>query len=404
MFPELGVRRALLLQGPMGPFFWRLAHDMRAKGIEVTKVNLNAGDALFYPSGAIAYRGTLQAWPDKVRELIRSRSIDAVFVFGDGRPYHRKAIEVAEELGVEVFVFEEGYLRPDYITLERGGVNGYSRMPKDPEFFRTYAQNSELKLEKPVSVGPTFRYAAWYSTLYSLALTLGFVLYPRYRHHRPLNAWVEAFRWVRGGIRKLIYKVRERGVLEGLVQHHDKKYFLVALQVHQDFQLQHSRFRSVPEFIEEVVASFAAHAPKDNLLVIKHHPMDRAYVDYRGIIARLTAQHGLAGRVLYVHDLHLPTLLRHSRGAVMINSTVGISALVYDTPVKILGAAIYDMEGLTYQGSLEEFWRTPGEVDARTFQCFRRYLSERNQANGTFYRALDRLPGATGLGWFPRPG
>src|SRR5690606_12515647 len=136
--------------------------------------NRNAGGGLFYPRDALAYRGTLQDWPAKVRELIRERAIDGVFVFGDGRAYHRKAIAVAEELGVRVFVFEEGYLRPDYITLERGGVTAYSRMPKDPEFFRDFAKNTDLKLEKPVPVGPTFRYAAWYSTLYSLALTLGF--------------------------------------------------------------------------------------------------------------------------------------------------------------------------------------------------------------------------------------
>lgn len=385
MYPDFGVRRALLLQGPMGPFFWRFAGDLRASGVEVIKVNLNAGDGLFYPRDAIAYRGTLRDWPNKVRELIRAHAIDGIFVFGDGRPYHRKAIEVAEELGIEVFVFEEGYLRPDYITLERGGVNGYSRMPKDPEFFRAYAKNVDFKPEKPVSVGPTFRYAAWYSTLYSVALTFGFWLYPRYRHHRPLNAWAEAYRWVLSGIRKLIYKIRERGVIERLIEHHDQKYFLVALQVHQDFQLHHSRFRSVPEFIEEVVASFAAYAPKNNLLVIKHHPMDRAYAEYSGLLRKLSAQHGLRDRLIYVHDLHLPTLLRHARGAVMINSTVGLTSIQYGTPVKILGAAVYDVAGLTCQETLAEFWKDPGAIDVELFRGFRNYLLSINQVNGSFY-------------------
>jgi capsule polysaccharide modification protein KpsS len=401
MFPELGVKRALLLQGPMGPFFQRFARDLRDAGIEVTKVNLNAGDALFYPRGALAYRGTPERWPDFLGGLIRARGIDGIFVFGDGRPYHRQAIELARRLGVAVFVFEEGYLRPDYITLERDGVNGYSQMPKDPAVYRALALPEGEAPERPLHVGATFGRAAWFSTLYSLALTLGFFAYPHYRHHRPLNAWAEAFRWVRGGLRKLRYRFDEREVSQRLVTQHRHQYFLVALQVHQDFQLQHSRFRSVPAFIEEVVASFAAHAPAQMLLVIKHHPMDRAYADYGPLIARLTERHKLDGRVLYVHDLHLPTLLRNARGAVMINSTVGLSSLQYGTPVKVLGAAVYDMEGLTCQAPLEQFWNDPGKIDPLLCRGFRRYLLQHNQINGSFYRPLPELGGATGLGWFP---
>lgn len=52
-------KRVLLLQGPVGPFFKRLAADLRGAGAQVHKVNFNAGDWLFYPRGAIAYRGTM---------------------------------------------------------------------------------------------------------------------------------------------------------------------------------------------------------------------------------------------------------------------------------------------------------------------------------------------------------
>ena len=37
-------KRVLLLQGPVGPFFSNLAHDLRHAGAEVLKVNFNAGD------------------------------------------------------------------------------------------------------------------------------------------------------------------------------------------------------------------------------------------------------------------------------------------------------------------------------------------------------------------------
>jgi capsular polysaccharide export protein len=42
-------RRTLMLQGPMGPFFERLARTLRAHGQQVWKVNFNAGDELVLP-------------------------------------------------------------------------------------------------------------------------------------------------------------------------------------------------------------------------------------------------------------------------------------------------------------------------------------------------------------------
>src|SRR5690606_5135315 len=110
-------------------------------------------------------------------------------------------------------------------------------------------------------------------------------------------------------------------------------------------------------------------------------------------------EHGLEGRVLYVHDLHLPTLLKHARGCITINSTTALQSLHHGTPVKALGTAVYDMPGLTHQGSLAEFLREPGTFDRTLLERFRRWLLWNNQANGSFYK---RLPGArrgTGIRW-----
>ncbi len=381
----------------MGPFYRRFADDLRDAGLKVTKTNLNAGDALFFRGPeAVSYRGTPAAWPAYLRELVKSRGIDGLFVFGDGRPYHRAAIAVARELALPVFVFEEGYLRPYHVTLERDGVNGFSRMPKQSAAFRAFEE------AEPVDVKPTgnsFRYAGWYATLYSIALTTGALLYPRYEHHRPLNMFVEAYRWVHSGISKLWYARTERDVLPTMTQQFDARYFVLALQVHCDFQLTHSRFQSVEQFIEEAVRSFAAHAPTSDQLVIKHHPLDRAYRNYADLIARLRIQSGLGARLVYVHDLHLPTLLRHSRGAVMINSTVGLQALEYGTPVKILGSSIYDLEGMTDQAPLERFWQQPTAPDPARVRGFRNYLLRQNQVNGNFYLPFPGTTRGTGLVW-----
>src|ERR1700710_1323397 len=68
-------RHVLLLQGPNGPFFSRLARRLRARGACVTKVNLNAADQWFYKEPrAMAYTGTLANWPRFLTELIRSEN------------------------------------------------------------------------------------------------------------------------------------------------------------------------------------------------------------------------------------------------------------------------------------------------------------------------------------------
>jgi capsule polysaccharide modification protein KpsS len=151
------------------------------------------------------------------------------------------------------------------------------------------------------------------------------------------------------------------------------------------------------EFIDAVVGAFARHAPPDTLLVLKHHPHDRAYRDYGRYLATLSGRLGCAERVVYVHDLHLPTLLKHARGTVTMNSTVGLSSLYHRTPVKVLGSAVYDLPGLTCQRPLAEFLVAPGEVDGDLYQCFCRYLIETNQINGSFNRRTPGVPTHSGL-------
>src|SRR5207244_12082024 len=83
-------KRVLLLQGPVGPFFRRLAARLRAAGAEVHKVNFNGGDGLFYPTGAISWRGHPGDWPQFLARLLEERRIDIVLLFGDCRSEERR--------------------------------------------------------------------------------------------------------------------------------------------------------------------------------------------------------------------------------------------------------------------------------------------------------------------------
>ena len=82
----------------------------------------------------------------------------------------------------------------------------------------------------------------------------------------------------------------------------------------------------------------------------------------------------------------MATLLRNPKckGTVMVNSSVGIQALFHNIPVKALGSAIYDIDGLTDQKSLDEYWENPSSPDRKLFNSFYNYILQKTQVNGNF--------------------
>jgi capsular polysaccharide export protein len=250
-------------------------------------------------------------------------------------------------------------------------------------------------------VGNTYWYSASWAILYYFFAGLLTPFFRHYRHHRPLN-WLETLPWIRSAWRKVYCAFKERNIFEALTGRLNGNYFLVPLQVHNDSQVHvHSDFDSVSHFIEDVMTSFASHAPNETALVIKHHPFDRGYHDYSSLIQNHAKRLGISGRCFYIHDQHLPTLLGCARGAVVINSTVGLSALHHGTPLKVCGSAIYDLPGLTFQGRLDDFWQNalqciPNRI---LLGAFHGYLMQHTQLNGSFYKRLRGVTTASGLIW-----
>jgi capsular polysaccharide export protein len=391
-------KRVLLLQGPLGPFFSRLAQDLTQAGAVVSKINFNGGDWFFSPKNAINFRGDIEQWPKFFEQVLSEQQIDMVLLLGDCRAMHRIAHEIADQRGLEIGVFEEGYVRPDYITLERYGVNGHSQIPRDPAF---YLEMPDSEVPQTINVGNTFWYGVWWTMVYYWFSALLWPIFNKYQHHRPLTL-LEALLWVKGSWRKHYFAHKERGIQDKLATTLSGQYFLAVLQVHNDAQMHvHSNFDSVPAFIESVIHSFAQFSAVDSYLVIKHHPMDRAYNDYSSFIEGLLQKHKVQNRVLYIHDQHLPTVLEHARGVVLVNSTVGLSALHYGTPLMVCGEAIYDLAGLAFQGPLANFWKEAGleAMNRDLYQRFRNYLIKHTQLNGSFYRRLKLVDSVAGLVW-----
>ena len=381
------VGSVLFLQGPLGPFFRELAGSFSRAGYCTHKINFNGGDRFF--SGAdqvVDYTGTPEEWPQYLQEYLLEHAIEAVFLLGDCRYYHRVAKPVCEHLKVAFMVFEEGYLRPDTITLESGGVNAFSNLDVSVE---TLLATPECSVKAPVSMGPTMKQRALYASLYYWAAFFARNHFSHYQHHRAFDPIHEGFCWLRGVARKQLVRRNDQKVHKLLTSQYSKRFVLAPLQVHDDSQkVFHSDYACVESFIGEVMRSFSANAGKDQVLCFKHHPMDRGYTHYGQFIERLTWRHNLQGRVFYCHDNSLPELYHHAASVVTVNSTVGLSALLHHLPVKAMGRVLYDIPGLTHQGPLDEFWQNPQPVDQDLFRRFHSRLFKHTQVNGSFFRDL----------------
>ncbi|MGH8783650.1 MAG: capsule biosynthesis protein [Cupriavidus necator] len=375
-------RTVLLLQGPNGPFFARLARWLRQHGCRVFKVNFNAGDACFYRGGGVtAFREHPDRWPQFLRALAEANAVEAIAMFGQWRPHHRSAIELAESLDLPFYVFEEGYVRPWWITFERGEVNaGSSLRNVDPA-----SLPDEAPPTRPATIRFGFLCMAWWSAIYFACGLVFARRYPHYRHHKPFR-WAEALFWSRALVRKIRYVFSERRLRARLLDPYGPDFFLVPLQLSGDSQLVFSSpWQGNKDFLAAVILSFARHAPSSDHLVVKHHPMERGHTDYQQEIARLAEAEGVASRVHYLHDGHVPSLLKRSKGAVLVNSTVGIQALYHNVPVFVCGDAFYARRGLVASGTLDAFWSEPQMPARRAFVNYYRYILRTTQINQSFY-------------------
>jgi capsular polysaccharide export protein len=373
----------LFLQGPMGPFFRKLIIKLRDSGVDAFKINFNGGDAWYSRGiGAVPFMGAESEWPEFLRNFIRDHGIKSICVYGDCRLYHRAAKRLADELGLRFYAFEEGYIRPNHLTFERNGVNGYSEIAIEglPEW-----QDEEIESESVM--GGTLMNRAYYcSVYYNVAFLIRFK-FPYYAHHRSFSPVGEAICWMRALARNYFYKVSELGIQQRLIEQYGGRYFLVPLQVFNDAQIQfHSPYEKMEDFIRELMISFAEYGCKEDIIVFKHHPMDRGHCHYGKLIAALMNELGLGDRVEYCHDQHLPSLLEHAKGVITINSTTALSAFYHKASVKVMGDAFYDIKGLCSQQALIDFWQQPEEIDYELFLRLRNFLVHHGQVNGSYYR------------------
>ena len=378
-----GERHFLFVTAPFGAFSRELAARLRQEGARCSRVILNGGDVLDWGlSHAQPYYGPLQGWSAWLRETVRRARVTDLILYGDCNPYCAEAKAVAADLGLPTHIFEQGYFRPFWITLEREGVNANSRLRRDPEIYRTLSMAPGSA--EPVWLAPLTPPAVRKIFAYHVALGL---LHPMFSRYRPPYVY-SAHRQLAGHVRRYFaQRLARRRARRELAQAMAKPgpIFVALLQRPGDSQLmRHSPFRSTADFVRRVVESFAAFAPAEARLIFKSHPLDPGLEPHAKAIAGAASEAGVHDRVAFVDDGDLNEMLERVAGVVTINSTSGLTALEHARPTVVLGKAIYDIPGLTHQRGLDVFWTSSDAPDAELFEAFRGLEMARTQINGAY--------------------
>jgi capsular polysaccharide export protein len=376
-------RSFLFLQGPISDFFDRLGRALIARGHHVHRVNLHFGDQLFWRLPATHFRGHFDEWRAFIGAMLETHQVTDLVLHGDRRPYHIVAAEEARARGIGVIATDLGYVRPDWITLERDGMSTYSRFPREPAAIRALAGQFPIP-----ELAPRFHTPFWLISVLDVAYNLGLVfgrpLYPNYRYHGLSHPFAEYFGWVCSRVKRFLCQpaaARAKARLRGA----PGSYFVVPLQLATDFQIRaHSPFADARDALRQIIASFARSGSRHSLVIVGH-PLDNGLIDWCGLARGLARQFGIRDRVVAFEGGIPGEILCHAAGIVTINSTVGTTALGSGVPVKVLGNAVFDIPGLTSQQPLDLFWQDPARPDRLLNEAFLRALIGTTQVKGGYY-------------------
>ena len=380
-------RRFLFLQGPQSYFFAQLFDALTARGVRAGKVNFCGGDVFLWGRRpADWYRGTVYDWPTWIGKKFREEKVTDLCLYGDWRPLHWEAIRLARNLGIRIWVFEEGYLRSGYSTLEENGVNGRSLLPSSAHEIHALA-SSLAESEAPVFEND-LRDKVHKAILHHVGNVLLWPCFYRYKTHRPQNIFFELIGLLPRFLRRKDRQRRSQATLTAFYE--DKSpYFFFPLQLNSDSQVQlYSPYVRMQEAIAGVLASFSKHAPDKTRLLIRNHPLDNGLISYRKLIRAFSRELGIENRVFFVEDGPTNQMVEQSCGVILINSTVGMMALEAGKSVYCLGRAVYNIEGLTQCypfTTVDDFWNHTVAPSARLWTDFKKVLKERALIEGNFY-------------------
>ena len=380
-----GFGSFLFLQGPASMFFSQLAAALRERGNQTSRINFNGGDRIFWKHpGAVDFLGTEASWPSFLVQHIAKWETTDLVLLGDCRPLHRTAIDIANAAGITTHIFEEGYIRPNWITLERSGVNGFSSLPRlVDEFLVASAELNEAP--PPVPVPSRLARRALDDVKYSISTMLMAWHYRNYKRHWPYGQMTEYGQGARRLFgRTLSARSRQRRIAKIVTS--KTPYYVLPMQIDVDSQIRfHSQFDGQKDAIRMVIRSFSLRASQASNLVITEHPLETSPVNWRRFVREQALEFGVSDRVKFFVGGSPNELLIAARGIIVVNSTTGHQGLELGVPVIALSKAVFNLQGVTFQGGLDRFWEEARPADPAWIEAYRKVVIHRTQINGGFF-------------------
>jgi capsular polysaccharide export protein len=292
-------RHFLFLRGPFGPFFHQLAAALKGRGARVTKINFDTGDEVIWGLnfGAIRCPAKPRDAGQWLMAFMLDEGVTDLVCFNDCVAPHEDAIGWARDAGLSVHVFEEGYFRPHWITLDSGGVNVRSALPRDPDLYRQEFDKSQPDPTVAQDVGLITRGLVYATICHYLGKSALTVIAGPSPTPYAISTRQQMFGYIQMYFRRLLgmnnWPRVEADLLSGMFP-----YYLGLIQKAGDTQLTHNSDYDNETFIEAVLRDFAHHAPSDTKLAFKLHPMEPRMREQERFIHAKAREAGLQDRIL----------------------------------------------------------------------------------------------------------
>ena len=380
------MARLLFVGAPFGPFFRVVAKEAASRGAEIWRIVVDGGEYAGTPARCrIVYNPRDGDWRGFIERQLLEHRIDTLITFNDTLTRHRVALDVAMQADIHTFVLENGYLRPYWVTLERDGVNGFSRLPKESSIYLDPVYRDAVLpavQSFPCGLRPhVINTLKHFLASVVLAPLLSFD--PRYYGD---SIWRQAWGYSREAVWRVTHDEADKIARLRAMADRSGRIFLCLMQKPGDAQLVvHSRHGGNSEFLKETLTSFSRFAPLDATLVIKQHPLDYGIENSPDLVSSLVSEMQLSERVFYLRKTSIDVVTPLVSGVVTINSTAGLAMVLEGKPVICVGRAFYAIPGLTFSGKLSEFWTESEPPSPTLVHGFLAFLHATSQIHGGFH-------------------
>ena len=130
----------LFLMGPIGTFFARLSNYLEENNVRTYKISFPLYEYGFPKSRLIKFHKDIFLFKKFLKKILIDKKIKHIFMYGNVLIPHREALSLVkeikkEDIQINTHIFELGYLRPNFVTLENKGINYSSGFIKSREFY-----------------------------------------------------------------------------------------------------------------------------------------------------------------------------------------------------------------------------------------------------------------------------